>query len=450
MPQSTAAALCRFRCGCLLAGVLSAAAAAPSQAAQVDDLSALVESGRAAEAYATYCANSDLVTRPEAFDLWCGAAAVDLGRAGEGVLTLERYVLRFPDNARARLELARAYFYAGDNARSREEFEAVSKQHPPPDVQAGIDRYLNALQSRESRYQTRTVVYAEVGGGYDSNANAGVAQAQIGLPVLGPVTVASAGVQKGSAFGWLDAGGRVNHPFAPGWSVYGAIDANGTFYSRASEFNLANGFVAAGASYQSGGNVYSVSYANGEIMLGGSRYRWTNGVGVEWRSQVSEQIGFALAPLYALVDYTGENAVRNADLGGITASYRQIWLTSTWQPILNASLVYGDEHDREGRPDLGYWIYGAAADLTVAPRSSWALNAGLAYVVNDYQGQIPVLDVTRRDHTFSASLSALYFFDRRWSLRGEYQYTHNASNLALFQYSRNVVALKLRYEFSGF
>ncbi len=448
MPQSTAAVLRCFRRRCLLAGVLCAAA--PAQAGPVDDLSALVESGRAAEAYATYCANSDVVTRPEAFDLWCGAAAVDLGRAGEGVLTLERYVLRFPDNARARLELARAYFYAGDNVRSREEFEAVSKEHPPPDVQAGIDRYLTALQSRESRYQTRALVYAEMGGGYDSNANAGVAGAQIGLPVLGPVTVASVGVQKGSPFGWLDAGGRVNHPFAPGWSVYGAVDANGMFYSQASEFNLANGFIAAGGSYQSAGNVYSLSYANSEIMLGGSRYRWTNGVGVEWRHQMSEQSGFALAPLYALVDYTGENAVRNADLGGITASYRQIWLTTNWQPILNASLVYGDEHDREGRPDLGYWIYGAAADLTVAPASSWALNAGVAYVVNDYQGQIPVLDETRRDRTFSANFSALYFLDRRWSIRGEYQYTHNASNLALYQYARNLVALKLRYEFSGF
>jgi outer membrane protein len=450
MPQSTAASMRNHWRNRVLVTALLAGVAATVRAAPVDDLSALVESGRAAEAYVTYCANSDLVTRPEAFDLWCGAAAVDLGRAGEGVLTLERYVLRFPDSARGRLELARAYFYAGDDVRSREEFEAVSKEHPPPDVQAGIDRYLTALQSREGRYQTRTLAYAEVGGGYDSNANAGVAQAQIGLPVLGPVTVASVGVQKGSPFGWLDAGGRVNHPFAPGWSVFGAVDANGMFYSQASEFNLANGFVAAGGSYQSGGNVYSLSYANGEIMLAGSRYRWTNGLGFEWRSQVSERTSFALAPLYAVVDYSGENAVRNADLGGITASYRQIWLASTWQPILNASLVYGDEHDREGRPDLGYWIYGAAADLTVAPSSSWALNAGVAYVVNDYQGQIPVLDVTRRDRTFSANLSALYFIDRRWSVRAEYQYAHNASNLALYQYGRNVVALKLRYEFSGF
>ena len=60
-------------------------------------------------------------------------AAVDIGRSGEGVLALERYVLQFPDDPRARLELARAYFYAGDDVRSREEFEAVARSRPPPD-----------------------------------------------------------------------------------------------------------------------------------------------------------------------------------------------------------------------------------------------------------------------------------------------------------------------------
>jgi hypothetical protein len=449
MPQSNAGCMRHPRRSSVLAAGLFAGVATAAWAAPVDDLRGMVESGRSAEAYVTYCAGSDIVTRPEAFDLWCGAAAVDLGRAGEGVLALERYVLRFPDDARGRLELARGYFYAGDDLRAREEFEAVAKDHPPPDVQAGIDRYLNALETRESRYQTRARAYVEMGGGYDSNANAGVAQAQIGLPVLGPVTVASVGVQKGSPFGWLDAGGRVNHPFAPGWSVYGAFDANGMFYSNASEFNLANGFVALGGSYQANNNLFSLSYAHSDILLDGSRYRWTNGVGVEWRAQASEQSSFALAPLYAQVDYSGNNAARNANLTGVTASYRRIWLES-WQPILNASLIYGDMHDREGRPDLGYWIYGVAADLTVAPSSSWALNAGVGYVVNDYQGQIPLIDVTRRDKTFTTSLSALYFIDRRWSIRAEYQYAHNASNLALFQYSRNVGAIKVRYEFSGF
>ena len=50
---------------------------------------------------------------------------VDSGHAGEGVLALERYLLQFPGNTAARVELARAYFVLGEYVRAREEFENV-------------------------------------------------------------------------------------------------------------------------------------------------------------------------------------------------------------------------------------------------------------------------------------------------------------------------------------
>jgi hypothetical protein len=415
-------------------------------AAPIDDLRALVESGRSDEAYATFCSEPDVSTRPAGFDLWCGVAAVDLGRPGEGVLTLERHVLRFPDDVRARLELARAYFYAGDNVRAREEFEAVAKEKPPADVQAGIDRYLAALEAREGRYRTRTSAYIEAGAGYDSNANAGVSQADIGLPVLGPVTVADVGVRKSSPFGWLAAAGRVNHPVAPGWSVNGSGYANGTFYSDASEFNLASGGVSLGGTRSSGGNLYSLSYAHTEILLDGSRYRWTDGLGFEWRRQITEASSFALIPQYARLAYSGENAARNADLLALSAAYRRVWLRP-WHPVLNALVFYGDEHNREDRDDLGRHLYGAAADITVSPTAFWALNAGVGYVESRYRGPIPLIDTTRRDRNVTINASALYLIDSRWSVRAEYQYAHNASNVDLYEYARHVTALKLRYDF---
>ena len=285
----------RLRHAAIVVIALGASACALAVAAPVDDLRTAVEAGDSAAAYARHCATSiDAPDRPPEFDLWCGVAAVDIGRSGEGVLALERYVLQFPDDARARLELARAYFYAGDDVRSREEFEAVARSRPPPEVQAGIDRYLAALTDREARYRGRRTAFVEVGGGYDSNANAGVAQADIGLPVLGPVTVDDFGVRKESAFGWLAAGAEIRHPVSAGLTVNGSIYGGGAFYASASEFNLANYGAALGASYRADRNEYALAYAHGEIALDGSRYRWTDGVGLEWRRQISELSSFAL------------------------------------------------------------------------------------------------------------------------------------------------------------
>ena len=421
-------------------------ASAAASAAPLDDLRALVESGRSEEAYAAFCADPDVTTRPRGFDLWCGVAAVDLGRAGEGVLSLERYVLEFPDDLRGRLELARAYFQAGDNVRAREEFESVAKTNPPPDVQAGIDRYLAALEAREGRYRTRTSAYLETGAGYDSNANAGVAQADIGLPVLGPVTVDQVGVQKASAFGWLAGYGRIDHPVSPGWSVNAAGYANGTFYTDASEFNLGSLGASVGATRSAAANLYTLTYAHTEIILDGSRYRWTDGLGLEWRHQLSELSSVALIPQYARLGYSGENSARNSDLYALSGAYRRVWLRP-WHPILNALVFYGDEHNRENRDDLGRWLWGGAADVTVSPSPFWALNAGLGYVDSRYQAPIPIIDVARHDRNLTLNLSALYLVSARWSVRFEYQYAHNASNLELFEYSRHVGAVKVRYDF---
>src|SRR5207237_10135750 len=51
------------------------------RAAPLDELRTMVEGGRAEEAYSAFCADPDVSTRPRGFDLWCGVAAVDLGRA---------------------------------------------------------------------------------------------------------------------------------------------------------------------------------------------------------------------------------------------------------------------------------------------------------------------------------------------------------------------------------
>src|SRR5689334_22011856 len=105
---------------------LALACAQAALAAPADDIKALIDKGDSKAAYELGRNFPDQLGDP-AFDFFFGVAAIDSGHAGEGVLALERYVINFPDNHNARLELARGYFVMGDNQRARDEFDNVLK-----------------------------------------------------------------------------------------------------------------------------------------------------------------------------------------------------------------------------------------------------------------------------------------------------------------------------------
>ena len=420
------------------------ASGAFAQGPAIDNIRRLVETGFSGDAW-PLCAGIDRDTVPEA-DLWCGVAAVDIGRTGEGVLAIERYVLQHPNDIRARLELARAYYYAGDDVASRREFQKVRAVDPPPEVRAGIDRYLEAIEARETQYKPSIRGYVEAGLGYDSNVNAGVAQADIALPVLGPVTVASFGVEQSDSFGWLAASAQLNRPVAPGVAIYGGVAANGQFNFSKTDFNIGQGAVSLGASWQNGRHTYYGTYSHGELLVGGSRYRHSDGGALEWRYAYSDLVTTSIAPQYARIGYSGINEVRDSDFWGMTVGVRKIWLTN-WQPVLNLTAVAGREDNRRDRPDLDRDVYGIAADVTVSPLPRWAINGAFSFQRSRYGGPIPLLGFTRSDDNYSSSLAVLYFITRQLSARVEAQFFRNDSNLALFQYDRTVVAGKLRYDF---
>lgn len=415
-----------------------------AQAATSADVQKLVEGGRSTQAYAQ-CATLDIEAEPGA-DLWCGIAAVDMGRAGVGVLALERYNLRNPDDVRGRLELARAYFYAQDDLNARRDFDAIAKLQLPPAVRASVERYLDALLAREAQYKPRLRAFVEFGGGYDSNVNAGVAQADLSLPVLGPVTVADFGVKKGAGFATLGGGALYDYPVAPGWVLHGSAWGNGNFYSRESEFDLANIGAAVGASYLKGADTFSANYAYGEILLDGDSYRGASGLGFEWRRQINEQAQFWVAPQYSWISYNGANDVRDVGLASLAVGYRQWWLTG-WQPVADLLVFGGDERSRNNRPDLARDLVGVTATINVSPLPQWSLTGALSYVRSNYDGATPLIDVTRRDNNFVVDAGVAYFFTRNWSANLQYQYMRNDSNILLYEYARNVVALKLRYDY---
>ena len=428
----------------LAAAALAAALPLAAQAAPADDLKALLDQGKAADAYALGKQHPEELGNPQ-FDFFFGVAAVDAGHAGEGVLALERYVTNFPGNRQARLELGRAYFVLGDDARAREEFDNVRKSSPPPEVEANIERFMDAIHARESRYQTTAGFYAEAGLGTDSNVNAGVGSANINLPVFGPVTLLS-GVKTGDTFSYFAAGGNVSYPVAPGIALFGSAGVDTKLNTHDSAFDQRNVNVAAGASFISDKNLFRLTGAYNDLAIENDTYRRTTGVTGDVNHQLDELQTLSGYLQFARLDYPGVNQPRNADLWALGAGYRQAFI-SKWQPLLTVQASTGEERNQQSRPDLGRSFYGGRVALAATPAPNWSVQAGATYQRASYDGPDPLLGVVRKDSYYGLDAMVGYSLNRNWSVRGEYQYTDNRSNIELYKFDRHLVMLKLRYEF---
>lgn len=425
----------------VLACVPYGAAAAPA-----DEVRSLMEAGRAAQAYELGRKSPEAFGDP-AFDFYFGIAAIDSGHAGEGVLALERYLLVFPDNGSARLQLARGFFLLGEDGRAREEFEALRALNPPSDVAATIERFIDAIRLRETRYTTSTGIYVEAGVGWDSNINAGVSNPNISLPFLGPVVVGPAGTKNADTFGHLGIGGYVSHPISPGIALFATGAAEWKRHNDDREFDQGTYNLSGGVSVLREKNLFRLGVLHGLVTLEHDRFREANGVSGEWQHQLDERQALSVGAQAGRLRYPGLNSPRDADFIYGNLGYRRLF-DHRMQPILTATVNFGREDTiAASREDLSRHFYGGRLGVNLTPAAKWGASFGLSYQESDYQGPDVILGVARRDKYYAADAAVSYLLTRNLSVRGEAMWSKNRSNIELFTYPREIYAVKLRYEF---
>jgi hypothetical protein len=412
-----------------------------------DDIKSLVEKGNFAEAYAQGKSQSEHFGDP-AFDFFFGIAAIDTNHAGEGVLALERYLLNFPDNVSARLQLARGYFLLGEDARAREEFEALRQLKPPADITATIDRFLESIRLRETRYTTSAGGYVEFGIGNDTNVNGGVANSNIFLGNLGPVLIAQNGQKINDNFASLGAGGYISYPVAPGIALFGNGQAEQKQLSNNDnrQFQLGNLDATGGVSVLREKNLYKFSISQGYVTLGNRTFRSATGGSVEMKHQLDEFQSFSVGAQGAQLRYTDPNSPRDADFWGLNTTYRHQF-THPWQPVMTLGANYGEQHSTQSRPDLAPHTWGANAGVSFTPEAKWGVSLDFTYLQSDYRGRDAFIGDTRHDKYYAYSGVLSYLYSRNVSFRAELLNVNNVSNIELYSFPRQVITFKMRYEF---
>jgi hypothetical protein len=428
----------------ILSSALAWALAMPVLAGPLEDIKALFESGRAHDALTLARANPQLMGNPQ-YDYYYGLAAIDSGAPGEGVMALERYLLNRPDSNAARLELGRGYFLMGDNARARDMFEEVKRGHPPPAVRERADEYLAAIRDRESAYKPTLSGFVELGGGHDSNANSGTATEVINTPIFGNLTIDASGREQPDRFTQVAAGLQGVWPVSARWSVFGGISADTRNNRDHDEFDQRNLSLAAGVTHNIDIDQWRFTFAGNELDVDSNRYRTLGAGTVDWQRKLANDRTLTLFAQTADIRYAGDNAVRDSRLYSGGANLRMVH-DVLWHPLLSIGVNAGREQNRRDRDDLGRDLAGVSAACSVTFSPDWGAAVTANYQHSRYSAADDLFGARRVDKYGSVELVIGRALTRDLSVRLEASHFDNKSNIPLFQYSRDQVALKLRYD----
>jgi hypothetical protein len=431
-------------------------------AAPADDIKALLEQGKDKDAYAAGKASPDSLGTP-LFDFYFGVSALNAGVPGEGVLALERYLLQFPDNRSAQFQLARGYFILGEDQRARDEFTALEAGATDSERDK-ITQFLDAIRSRESSYKPTSTAYIELGGGYDSNINSGIKSGQVaGLPAGFVVAPGQSSEQQADFFSTASAGIQGIYPVAPGLALYGGAMLSGRYHQLGTSnvFDQTLWGLQGGVSRIDGRNLYRVGVDLAHLSVGNQDYLGLTTLVGEWQHQSDQFNRLGLSLQYSDQSYKNINTyldkaktvlvasgadVRDSRLTNLTGSWTRT-LTHPWNPILTLALNYGNDKNSKNRGDLSRSLGGLRSAVTVSPLPKWTFSAGLSYQNSRYGGDFATGIGPRRDDFFALDLSSSHPLSRNWSVRGEYQYVNQQSNIGFYKYTRDAVVVKLRYEF---
>ena len=429
----------------LMTGWMTAACAEPT----VEGISDLLSAGKNKEAYAQAKSLQPAHEGEPDFDFAFGLSALASGHLSEGVLAFERIVALQPSNAKARFQLARAYYQIGDNVRAQREFDQLAQAATSEHDKEVIHTYLSAIRQRELLYQTTSSAYLQLGAGFDTNINSAPTGdlADNLLPIhLGPDAT-----DKRDAFGALALGGQIDHPLTRRVGLYGQLDGQFYRYRDQNEFNNNLAFGQLGVKWNYRNYLVKASALAQAFTIDNNLNRKLYGTTIEVLNGLSSQYTLGTALNYLDITYP-EQPLRDSNQMTLGVNLAKRW-ASRGEPMAYTGLFGGKESSKDQ----------SEGARSIADRKLYGIQAGFTYKLSDTVGtrlallgqkseySAPFLGLSilpKRSETFrSAELSMTWLAGNKWKAIVTYGYSNSSSDIDMYTYSRTKYSLNIRRDF---
>jgi tetratricopeptide (TPR) repeat protein len=396
----------------------------------------LLGDGRSDRAYDLLISEEARLAGNPLFDYLLGVAALDSGRYSEAIFCLQRSLAVEPAFSGARMELARAYYEAGNEGLAKPLFVMLLDENPPPAVRDVLHKYIDAIDAIPPPPKRRLIPFADVKFGYDSNANGSTADQKFLGFTLSPenIETSSQFVEIGTGFDWL-----VPRSSRFGWAVSGRVSqrvnpeaafVDATVLSGLAGMNWNRGafFGRAGIDGYLGAREgeSNESYGGLDLLLGRRmNERWDLSLGLSGGAQRFDESIETLDVnrfLYTL---------------GVTRRFHAA--------LISVQAIGGDESEVQSGSPYGNSKSGGRLSINAQVGASALLFASIGALNSDYDGLF--FGAAREDKQLT-SFVQLEFRDvltDGLSIAPRVRYVDNESDVDLYEYDRTEYGVMVRW-----
>ena len=378
-------------------------------------------------------------------NFYLGRAAFEIGNYEMALMAFERILIAEPESIRVKLEMARTYYRLGLRENARQYFEEVLDSRPPATVRRNIEIYLNDLAVAEKSH----FFNGQIATAWDWDDNVYVAPANdIVDTVIGEIRLTG---KSGKPIEDLifNATASVNHTYRPPDSTY-SWSTTGDVYQAVyqTESDLDTLFLALNTGPEAHMKKYMLGLHGLANYLAFDRKRFLQTVGIE------AVFGIMLGP-HTLLNLSTKHEnktyyqIDNRDSLNSNLTVEPVFLFGANRIGVAATAEYESAQD-----DIYSYKQGGARIYfeRLLPHDMMFLGY-YEYRYREFENQELLFDKTRKDnlHYAGVGLSKTIWhapdFRQNLSLRFNYRYVRSDSNIALYEYDKNVMSASLAYTF---
>ena len=380
------------------------------------------------------------------FDYAFGLAAQASQHYNQAIFAFERVVKSQPLWLLPRYALATSYFYAGNLTAAKTEFEQIKSVAKPTQF-PHINNYLNVIEQLFNRSAAQWQNSLDFGGGFDSNANSGIDDEVILVPLLGQVALFNSSQTLDDNFLQLQLQSNYLKPINLNSHWYALGKIRYADYQDNPDMSRVFADFLTGYQRKIDKNTFTLDAFYRPIWLGSSwstdnKYLDYYGLTAGASHVLQKNSDYGVDLTYAQLDYQQKDLNRNQMLANL-------WYESTYQLFYyKISLSLGQENAEDSQfKHLGRDFLGASYQLSKQLSNDILIKAQLDYIYSDYQAEHPLFSEQRVDSTFRVSLNYQQYFAENWSWLIKAIYIDNQSELVIYDYQRTIISTAVRYQF---